>query len=413
MDFFHENTIIKSFLPVLRERWLSAAEAFPSCMTQVSREAKEKNEAYVKEISAQFHQQITKYPRFPLGRRRWKKKTFRLLYQVLSEETILELHRYLPHERVEVLISEIKEFINRVRTDAPALSFEDMGQAVRNYTVYLMFKEIHQDTSDFSRACYGYSMLYPFTDNYIDNTACTKEEKARYNSLIRDYLKGEAAASTSEHDDKTLYFLSAAKESCKEEAPCPVTELLLMMLDAQEKSLEQQSKDNSLDYEKRLFISLYKGGISVLIDRFFVKERITEEDMIFYLGFGFFLQLADDLQDIREDSEKGHQTLFTINTHPAEEEKTVNKLLFFVTDLCNSFPTDNKSFLEFVLMNCYQLILMGVQGSREYFSKEYVTHMEQCFPVTFSFLETMPENPFQNSNIEEGRFFRIMDTLVL
>ncbi|SHO43332.1 hypothetical protein [Anaerocolumna xylanovorans] len=413
MNFFHKDTILNSFLPIVRERWLSANDTFPPYLTEVPQADKNKNEAYAKEISAQFHRQITGYPRLPFGKRKWNKKTYKLLYQVLSEETVLGLHHYLSRERIEVFVSETKEFIKTLRMDVPAMSFEDMGQALRNYIVYLMFKEIHQDTSLFSKACYGYSMLYPFTDNYIDNTACTKEEKARYNSLIRDFLKGESVNTTSWYDEKTLYFLSAAKDDCIEGEPCPVTELLLLMLDAQVESLSQQRTDILLDYEKRLAISMYKGGMSVLIDRYFVKEKITREDMVFYLGFGFFLQLADDLQDIKEDSMKDHQTLFTISPRCEEAEKTVNKLLSFITDLCRSFPAGNKPFLEFVLMNCYQLILMGVQKSQEYFPKDYMKSIEKYFPVSFSFLAQMPENPFGSSQPETEKLQKIMDTMLM
>lgn len=416
MDFFQKNTIMNSFLPVLRDYWLLAEDAFPFYLKQVSQKDKAQNEAYVKDITLQFQRQIKKYPRFSLGRRNWRKKTYKLLYQVLSEETLLGLSHYLSREKTEDLLSEIRYFIKKVNIDTPEMSFEDMGQAIRNYMVYLMFKELHRDTSDFSLPCYGYSMLYPFTDNYIDSQIHTTEEKARYNTLIKNFLKGKTAVPVSEHDKKTLYFLSAAKDglngNLKENTSSPVTELLLMMLEAQEESLSQQRTDITLNYEKRLAISLYKGGMSVFIDRYYVKKEITKEDMIFYLGFGFFLQLADDLQDIKEDSEKGNQTLFTINTSPEAVEKTVNKLLFFITDLCNSFHKADKTFLEFVLLNCYQLILMGVKRSREYFSKEYIRDIEQCSPVSFSFLETMPGNPFQNGTTEPGKLRKVLDALL-
>lgn len=405
MNFFHKDTIINSFLPIVRERWMSAANSFPPYLAKIPQADKEKNEAYAKNASEQFYRQITGYPRLPLGRRKWNKRTYQLLYQILSEETILGLHHYLSREKIEAFASETKEFARTLRGDVPDMSFEDMGQALRNYIVYLMFKEIHQDTSFFSKACYGYSMLYPFTDNYIDNTACTKEEKARYNSLIREFLKGQEVKGTSWYDERTLYFLSAAKDGCEE--------LLLLMLDAQVESLNQQRTDILLDYEERLAISMYKGGVSVLIDRFFVKEKITVEDMFFYLGFGFFLQLADDLQDIKEDSEKGHQTLFTISPLSNEAEKTVNKLLSFITALCQSFPAGNKPFLEFVLMNCYQLIFMGVQKSREYFSEDYRKNIEQYFPVSFSFLGPALKNPFEDSQLKPEKLQKIMDTMLM
>ncbi len=413
MDFLHRNTIKDFFLPILREQWLKTEDTFPSCMAKVSQEEKERNEAYVREASDAFGQQFARYPRFPIGKNKWRKDTYGLLYQVLNEEPLLHIHQSLPRERLESLISEMKTFMKRVRRDVPEMSNDDMGQAARNYIVYLMFKEIHNDTSDFSEACYGYSMLYPFTDNYIDNNSCSREEKFRYNSLIRNYLKGEDPLPSSEHDEKTLYFLSLAGKTSGSDISQSASELLLMMLEAQEKSLQQQGSDTLLGYRKRLDISLFKGGLSVLIDRFFVKDKLTREDMTFYLGFGFFLQLADDLQDIKEDSEKRHQTLFTLNLSAEEEEKNVNKLFFFITDLCAAFPAANRKFLDFVLINCYQLILMGVQKSQEYFREDYVKQLGEYFPVSFSYLASPPENPFSGTAADTKKFDKILETLLL
>lgn len=412
MDYLHHNTIKNYFLPLLREQWRKAEETLPVCMAKVSPEEKERNEAYIKDMSAVFRQQFGRYPRLPIGKNKWRKDTYRLIYQVLNEEPILHIQHYLPEARLECLVTEMKTFMKKVRMDAPELSKEDMGQAARNYIVYLMFKEIHHDTAYFSEACYGYSMLYPFTDNYIDNISCSKEEKCRYNSFIRDYLKGSAPVPASAYDEKTMYFLSLAGKAKSIESSCPASELLLMMLEAQEESLQQQSMDTSLDYERRLGISLFKGGISVLIDRFYVEKELTKEDMIFYLGFGFFLQLADDLQDIKEDSNNGHQTLFTLNLSAKAEEKLVNKLFFFITALCSAFPAGNKVFLDFVLTNCYQLILMGVQKSREYFSEAYITQLAEYYPVSFTYFAS-PDNLFSGIKGDEKRLDKIIETLLL
>lgn len=74
-----------------------------------------------------------------------------------------------------------------------------------------------------------------------------------------------------------------------------------MMLEAQEDSMRVQENRLIRNMDERLNISIYKGGISVLIDRFFVDKDMTKEDELFYFAFGFLLQLADDLQDISED----------------------------------------------------------------------------------------------------------------
>src|SRR4030067_480163 len=49
---------------------------------------------------------------------------------------------------------------------------------------------------------------------------------------------------------------------------------------------------------------------SVLANGYLVAGRLDPADEDFCFGFGTFLQLADDLQDVAEDADCGHRTLF-------------------------------------------------------------------------------------------------------
>lgn len=412
MDLFNRTTVKNTYLSDIKRLWTLSSDTFPDFLKEYSPEEQEKNKIYLQKVIEEFNLHTKKYPRLPFFQKKWKDKTYSILYRVLNEETILNLHSCLSSERLESFVSEIQEFLREVRGYTPELTLDGIGQAMRNYIVYQMFKEIHLDTSGFLKACYGYSMLYPFTDNYIDNGALTTGEKGRYNKLIRDYIMTGRAEPLCGYDEKTLYFLECIRKTYQEKELKNITDLLLMMLDAQEESLRQQKKELLLNARDRLDISLYKGGMSVLIDRFFVKNKMSGADMLFYLGFGFFLQLADDLQDIAEDSGKGSQTLLTLDLSAEQEEKTVNRLFFFIRDLCGSHPSGNNDFLRFVLANCYLLLLMGIYKSREYFTSGYLKKMERFFPVPFSCLETMGYIPFENSGKDQEKLMKIMDTML-
>jgi hypothetical protein len=308
---------------------------------------------------------------------------------------------------------ELKDFLRHVRAFAPELPIDGIGQAIRNYIVYMMFARIHQVKQDFSTACFGYSMLYPFTDNYIDSRNYSDKDKAEYNHIIRDKIIGREVQPRSPHQHKTCELLGMVESEYPRELDSTVFKLLLMMLEAQEESLRQQSPEDALTLSERLDISLYKGGISVLIDRFFVNKEITEADLTFYLSFGFFLQLADDLQDIKEDRENGHQTILTLDTTYAREERIVNKMLHFVQKITDSYPSDNDVFKNFVLSNCRQLINSSIIASREYFSKEYLETMEGFFPVSYQFLEKMNSNRIDNKDIKiQKRYMKILDEMI-
>ncbi len=101
---------------------------------------------------------------------------------------------------------------------------------------------------------------------------------------------------------------------------------LLTIYNAQVKSLLQQRPEAAPSPEDILAISLEKGGTSVLADGYLVAGSLEPADEEFCFGFGTFLQLADDLQDIAEDSRCGHRTLFSDGAGKAPLDATALRL---------------------------------------------------------------------------------------
>jgi len=408
-----KNTIKDICLHEIRNAWLAAPDSFPDFLAEISIETKTQNEQYIQTVSEDFQKQLKSFPMNAKRRRKWKQKMIGMLDHVLSEEMIIGVHYAMDQNALDDFQDELKDFLIHARKFAPELSIEEIGQAIRNYVVYAMFNEMNQIRPGFSMACFGYSMLYPFTDNYIDNPQCSDMDKVKYNQIIRDKIAGKEVHPESMHEQKTCEFLSAIESEYPRDSEPTIFTLLSMMLEAQEDSLRQQNNGASLSLSERLDISLYKGGISVLIDRFFVKKEITEDDLIFYLGFGFFLQLADDLQDIREDSRAGHQTVLTVDESCGYKEKTANKMLHFVYQILHDFQAENDVFKNFILNNCYQLIYSSAGGSREFFSQEYMEKLEKYLPVTYPFLEKMNRRQNENNDFKnQDKYMKIMDEMI-
>lgn len=407
------TTNMEQYLNIVKQIWLDSDTSFPEFLEAVPRKVKEENEQYVRDILNAFQRQINCYPRILFGRRKWKRVTRGLIMDVLSNEAVIGLHFAMGYQRISTFYEELIEFLRHVRKFAPELSFEDIGQAIRNYIVYAMFKEIHQVNRGFSMAGFGYSMLYPFTDNYIDSDKITAAGKQKYNQLIRNQLEGHEVHPDSIHQKKTCELLQAIESEYPRDTDSMIYQLLLRMLQAQEDSLRQQSKDLKLTEAERLDISVYKGGISVFIDRYLAKKEIKEEDLVFYLGLGLFLQLADDLQDIGPDSGQGYQTLFTLNLNPCQEEFLVNQLLNFIHFIMSSYKAENEVFKNFVMANCYQLIFTSISRSKEFFSRDYLSRLEQYLPVTNPFFEDFKKDLVFSSNSKmKKKYFKILDCII-
>ncbi len=409
----------KRSLEIVKTIWLEASDQFPVNLTEITPEQQLCNEAYCDQVSKAFHKQMNSIPRLPFRRRKWSKQTQTFLMELLSTEQIIGIHHAMNPQELAAFYQELMGFAGNARRFAPELSFGELGQAIRNYIVFAMFKVINRNSCSedgnpgYSNAGFGYSMLYPFTDNYIDTIANTISDKQEYNQLIRDTIEGRKVQFKNNYHKKTHLLLKAIEEAYPRDKDNNIYALLLMMLEAQEESLVQQSKNTILSSEQRLDISLFKGGVSVLVDRYLINKPLTEEDYLFYLGFGFFLQLADDLQDIGEDSRNGYQTIFTLEPEQSSEERIVNKLLNFLHDIMEAYSAENNSFKEFVKQSSYLLIYSSVAGSREFFSGHYLQQVEKRLPVTVPFLEKMKAGMIEKQDqTTQDQYKKLLDCLI-
>ncbi|MFA9378447.1 MAG: hypothetical protein ACERKZ_17130 [Lachnotalea sp.] len=409
-----ENTTKEYCLTIIKKNWLNTPITFPDFLTEVSNQSKFQNEQCLQTIINDLKNQFALFPQFPLKRKKWRSQTLNKINDILNTESIIGIHLLMNTNEIAELQKELKKFLQTVRKFAPKLTFEGIGQATRNYVVYVMFKQINMIFSSYNTACFGYSMLYPFTDNYIDNESVSLKQKLAYNQMIRDKIKGLDVYPYTLYQYKTCKLLHAIELEYPRERDSTIFTLLQMILDSQEDSLRQQNNDILLTAEEPLNISLCKGGISVLIDQFFVKNNFTEYELNFYLSFGFFLQLVDDLQDIKEDYNKGYQTIFTQNLCPKETEKIVNKMLHFIHQIVISYNAPNKCFLNFLLSNCYQLVYLSVTGSKDFFSKSYLNKLEKFYFISYSFSETYVTNKMKNETLLiSNKYMKILDELLL
>jgi len=410
---FKKDFFIERYTAEVKRIWLSTSDEFPDFLPVISEEKKELNKAYLQSVIANIQEHANSFSRLPHKRKKWKSKLLAMINDVIFHEDIIGIHKNLDTPSLKALYDELMIFLRQARHFSPELGLDEIGQAIRNYIVYAMFKLMHQDESGFNLAAFGYSMLYPITDNYIDNKLHSPEQKQEYNRLIHDKLSGRYVYPLTKHQKKTCALLSAIENKYPRSSCSEIYQLLLMMLDAQKESLRQQNSDEFLSEDERLNISLYKGGISVLIDRYLVNQPLNDKDILTYLKFGFFLQLADDLQDIGTDGRQGYQTILTLQTTQADREKIINKLLHFIHNSLTEFKCENETFKDFVLSNCYMLILTSVIESREFFSDKYIRQIEKHLPVKSDYLAEYKIS--QNISLDkkaEKKYLNMLDVVI-
>ncbi len=387
----------------IRKLWEQSLESFPDFLSPVSESKRSHNEAFLSSEIKTFQKLLKSYQNPFMPKSIWQRKWNKMMHTMLYQNPVLEISSTFSSDTLNDMQREFCHFFQTASSFDETMELEEIGQAARNYLVYDVFTEIHELSHTMTPAIFGYSMLYPYSDNYIDDPKLSYETKASYNQMIAKRIMGEPIETNDLHWKKTCELLDDVTEFYEGEEKEDIRNGLLLMLDAQQLSLSQTKNTDTpfLSPEEIYKISSYKGGISVLLDRFYVPQTITNQDFLFYLAYGFFLQLADDLQDITEDKNTMRQTLFTYISFASvskeneleHNQKMLNKIMHYLHNIMSSYPIWNPVLKEFIETNCYLLLMFSaLLLSNENFSEDYLKQFEPYLPISVSFVEKMQKS---------------------
>jgi hypothetical protein len=236
----------------------------------------------------------------------------------------------------------------------------------------------------------GYSLLYPYSDNYLDRPDIATDAKLRFSQRFRQRLRGEELP-IRDSREAALWRLIQLIEGEYSRARYPqVFDCLLAIHRAQEQSIAQLGTSAECDALELLHMSCAKGGSSVLADACLAHGWLTEDESRFAFEWGVLLQLGDDLQDVHEDIERGSITLFSVAAAAGEPlDGLVKQLLGFsgqVADRMDKLPHGTAVLKDLLRMSWRSLIIEAVADSHEFFSLAFLKECERCSPFRFEFL---------------------------
>jgi hypothetical protein len=136
-----------------------------------------------------------------------------------------------------------------------------------------------------------------------------------------------------------------------------------------------------------LEISFRKGGSSVLTDLYLVTDSPDPAEARFAFGYGVFLQLLDDLQDVEADLAAGHETVFTRAARQGPLDALAGRLARFI----EAVLAGNECFqgvefadrLDLIRRNCLALLVGSVAEHPRRFSRRFRRALERQWPVSF------------------------------
>ncbi len=284
-----------------------------------------------------------------------------------------------------------KDFIKKSREFNPEIDLDDVFQACRNAWIMNGIQVMLGQKVELTPSIFAYSMLYPYSDNYLDNPLIDKYTKMAFSKRFYNRLAGIKVKPENKYEVDIFRLVEMIEEQFDRHTFPDVYGSLLAIHSAQTKSLNLLDKSINLTPEQILDICIEKGGTSVLADGYLVAGTLTEAQANFLYGFGVHLQLVDDIQDIKEDSNNGQLTIFSRVSEKIKVDEFTSRTFMFgnkVLDLMNCFNGSNLKTFKSLMDKSLQIMLVEtIIINEEYFSKKYINHIKNYSPVSKTYIK--------------------------
>lgn len=254
-------------------------------------------------------------------------------------------------------------FLLKAKEDDDQLTNPEIFQAMRNIWIMNSLQLYWGVPLKMTTPMYAYSMLYPYTDNLLDDPDILPDVKTDFNNKLSKALTGKTVVSNSPTETRVFELVDQILNAFPVSTHPGVTESIQLIHEAQIESLKQ-TDDIPLTEEELLKISLFKGGTSVLADAFLVKGDLNGKEMGYAFHYGAYLQLLDDLQDKETDEREHNQTLFTVSDSSISTDQTIKKLASYIFRVNGEHLSDNqiKKRMKEIISKCTLLMIMEAVG---------------------------------------------------
>jgi hypothetical protein len=283
------------------------------------------------------------------------------------------------------------EFARQARSFDPKISTDDIYQAGRNLWSMNFVQILLRLPVRMTPSLFAYSMLYPYTDNYLDDPSIIQEDKHRFYRSFRRRLSGEPVAPNNPLEER-IYDLVSMVEGEYDRVRYPhIYESLLAIHQAQGRSVRLLQGDLSPYEVDVLGICFEKGGTSVLADGYLVAGDLTRPQQELMFAYGTLTQLVDDLEDTQSDLEAGLMTVFSQTAKHWKLDGVTARTLNFgkraVQILAAGSPPDQRELMDVMQSSITPVLILSAAGQHRYFNREFMAELQRHFPLRFPILE--------------------------
>ncbi len=288
-------------------------------------------------------------------------------------------------------VTATSDFIKRVKDKWPNMPSEDIFQALRNVWIMIAIQMMSQIPVTLTDAMFAYSMLYPLTDNLLDDPNISKASKCDFNHHLSSRLKGQEVQPINEQEADVFDMVRLIEIQYPRAEFPEVYESMLLIHDAQVKSLNQQK--GHLEEAALRRLSFEKGAASVLADGFLVLGQLMDQQFRFLTGYGVVLQLSDDLQDIDSDRKNEHVTLFSRCFERYELSEATIKLMFLSKLTLEELPCEQpklrSQMITLLDKSLTYLISDAVFVHKKKMPRPFVKQMDEAHAMGFYYYKKL------------------------
>jgi hypothetical protein len=305
----------------------------------------------------------------------------------------------LENEAVKLLTDDFlpagTKFARWARRFDASLSMAEIVQACRSAWTACGLQALLGDPTGITPSILGYSLLYPYSDNYLDRDDVSAEAKRRFSERFRERLRGKRISAIDNREAALWALVELIEGQYSRRGYPQIFDCLLAIHQAQEASIAQLGNCVPCCDAEVLRITCAKGGTSVLADACLAHGWLDEKESRFSFEWGVLLQLGDDLQDVREDLLRGSVTLFTRAAMLGLPlDALVIQLLNFserVAAGMDNLPNAAGTLKNLLRTSWRSLIVGAVANSPEFFSAGFLGEAERLSPFRFEFLRRRQE----------------------
>ncbi len=332
-------------------------------------------------------------------------------FKCLAEETLGFSAKQLDILPSQAFSEVSEEFVRMARAFDPNLSAEDIYQAGRNAWTANGLQWLLGMPVQITPSIFSYSLLYPYTDNYLDDPSITASNKLAFNERFRQRLAGESLA-PADAQELVIFDLVAMIEKQYPRSDYPaVFESLLDIHRAQGRSLNLMRLSAAPGEVDVLGLSFEKGGTSVLADGYLVSGSLNEVQREYTYGHGIFAQLLDDMEDVEQDSGAGRLTLYSQPAGHWPLDALANRTFHFGRKVLMGLDCfEVEESLRELIRRGADLVLIDTIGRTDrYYTQAYLRELEAHSPFRFSFLNKQRQDFFRR----HGSLMKLMETVLL